>query len=95
MGAEKRHISQEKKSIYAEKGDVTVNYGEKKIRKILGNPPFFPEVFLGRDDDLVEVHDKLFKGENLLLLINGAGGALARRLSHPDTTTPIWMNTSI
>ena len=74
MGVENRHINLGDKSIYIEKGDVSVNYGEKKINKILGNPPFFPEVFLGRDNDLVEVHDKLFKGENLLLLINGQGG---------------------
>jgi hypothetical protein len=74
MREENRHISQREKSIYVEKGDVTVNYGEKKIKKILGNPPFFPEVFLGRDNDLTEVHDKLFQGENFLLLINGEGG---------------------
>ena len=75
MRGENRRIKLGDKSPYIEKTDnVTVNYGEKKIKKILGNPPFFPEVFLGRDNDLVEVHDKLFKGENLLLLINGEGG---------------------
>lgn len=75
MGEDNRRIKLGAKSPYIEKADhVTVNYGEKKIKKILGNPPFFPEVFLGRDNDLVEVHDKLFKGENLLLLINGEGG---------------------
>jgi len=75
MGVENRRIKLGDKSTYIEKADrVTVNYAEKKIKKILGNPPFFPEVFLGRDNDLVEVHDKLFSGENLLLLINGQGG---------------------
>ncbi|NTV47922.1 MAG: ATP-binding protein, partial [Chlorobiales bacterium] len=52
----------------------TFEYGGKKIRKFLGVPPFPPEVFLGRDDDLITVHDKLFKGDNLLLLVNGEGG---------------------
>jgi Flp pilus assembly protein TadD len=74
MRVENRQIKLGDKSIYAEQGNVTINYGEKKIKKILGHPPFFPEVFIGRDNDLVEVHDKLFKGENLLLLINGEGG---------------------
>ena len=74
MGIENRRIKLGDKSIYVEKGDVSVNYGEKKIDKILGIPPFISEVFLGRENDLIEVHDKLFKGENLLLLINGEGG---------------------
>ncbi|MEM6633356.1 MAG: NB-ARC domain-containing protein, partial [Bacteroidota bacterium] len=42
--------------------------------KILGNPPFDPEVFLGRAEDLEAVHTKLFEEENLLLLVNGQGG---------------------
>ena len=74
MSATDRYIQLGSNSIFVEQGDVTVNYGEKKIDKVLGNPPFFPEVFIGRDDDLIQVHDKLFKGENLLLLINGEGG---------------------
>ena len=44
------------------------------LPKILGNPPFFPDVFLGRDDDLAAIHKKLFQEENLLLLVNGEGG---------------------
>ncbi|WP_245153460.1 tetratricopeptide repeat protein [Chlorobaculum sp. 24CR] len=33
-----------------------------------------PEVFIGRDEKLQEVHDELFDGNNLLLLVNGEGG---------------------
>jgi len=50
------------------------NYGNKKINKILGMPPFMPEVFLGREADLTDVHKKLFEENNLLLLVNGEGG---------------------
>jgi hypothetical protein len=51
------------------------NFGDKAIPKILSTSlPFLPEFFLGRDADLEAVHDKLFSGENLLLLINGEGG---------------------
>lgn len=50
------------------------SYGEKKIYKHLTPPPLAPEVFLGREDDLEQVREKLFQGENLLLLVNGRGG---------------------
>jgi len=50
------------------------NYGEKKIAKYLGILPVIPEVFIGRDEKLQEVHDELFDGNNLLLLVNGEGG---------------------
>ncbi|NTV67207.1 MAG: ATP-binding protein [Chlorobaculum sp.] len=49
-------------------------YGEKKIAKYLGILPVIPEVFIGRDEKLKEVHDELFDGNNLLLLVNGEGG---------------------
>ena len=50
-------------------------YGDKKIPKILSTSlPFLPEFFLGREPDLEAVHEKLFSGENLLLLVNGEGG---------------------
>jgi tetratricopeptide (TPR) repeat protein len=52
-------------------------YGEKKnkeIPKILGITPVIPEVFIGRDEELQSVHDALFAGNNLLLLVNGEGG---------------------
>ena len=62
-------------------GDFTVgdttniyhNYGAEKIPKYLGTP-FIPDVFIGRETDLEEIHQKLFKGDNLLLLVNGEGG---------------------
>lgn len=31
-------------------------------------------MFLGREDDLTQVHRKLFGSENVLLLVNGEGG---------------------
>ncbi len=37
-------------------------------------PPFYPEVFLGREDDLAAIHHQLFHENNLLLLVNGEGG---------------------
>jgi tetratricopeptide (TPR) repeat protein len=49
-------------------------YGEKKITKYLGILPVIPEVFIGRDEELRSVHDALFDGDNLLLLVNGEGG---------------------
>lgn len=49
-------------------------YGGKNIPKYLGILPVIPEVFIGRDEKLQEVHDELFDGNNLLLLLNGEGG---------------------
>ena len=46
----------------------------KKIPKNLTPPPFLSEVFLGREDELMALHKKLFLDDNLLLLINGIGG---------------------
>ena len=86
MSEETRRIKQGDRSIYVEHGNVIVNYGTKQVRKYLGMPPFIPEVFFGREDDLDEVHDKLFSGNNLLLLVNGEGGigktTLASRYYH-------------
>jgi tetratricopeptide (TPR) repeat protein len=49
-------------------------------------PPFLSEVFLGREDELAEIHKQLFEGDNLLLLVNGMGGvgktSLATRYYH-------------
>nr|WKN39715.1 NB-ARC domain-containing protein [Tunicatimonas sp. TK19036] len=44
------------------------------VNKYLGKPPYFTEVFLGREYDLTAIHQKLFEGNNLLLLVNGEGG---------------------
>ena len=74
MDKEIRKIKQGDKGVYAEQGNITINYGDKKIKKILGTPPFFPEIFLGRDEDLTAIYKKLFKEESLLLLVNGEGG---------------------
>ena len=49
-------------------------YNGQKIPKYLTPPPFIPKVFLGREDDIQVVHQKLFSGQNLLLLVNGEGG---------------------
>ncbi|TNJ38706.1 ATP-binding protein [Chlorobaculum thiosulfatiphilum] len=51
-----------------------IRYGNKEIHKYLGILPVIPEVFIGRDEKLQEVHDKLFDGDNVLLLVNGEGG---------------------
>src|SRR3954463_331603 len=53
--------------------NVNIIYGDKKIKKFL-SAPFFTEIFLGREDDLIAVHNKLFNEQNLLLLVNGEGG---------------------
>ncbi|MDX1943759.1 MAG: NB-ARC domain-containing protein, partial [Saprospiraceae bacterium] len=42
--------------------------------KELTLPPFYPEVFIGREDDLKAIHHQLFNENNLLLLVNGEGG---------------------
>ncbi|MBN1929320.1 MAG: tetratricopeptide repeat protein [Chlorobiaceae bacterium] len=46
----------------------------KDIPKCIGITPVIPEVFIGRDEELQSVHDALFDGDNLLLLVNGEGG---------------------
>ena len=75
MDDAQRKIEQDQQSVYVENGNVTVNYASgKKIPKHLGTLPIIPDVFLGRDADLTIVHDKLFAGDNLLLLVNGEGG---------------------
>src|SRR5690606_33540111 len=63
------------KSIYAEQGNVYVTYaGERRIPHALTPPPFLTEIFLGRQDDLQLIHDKLFAPGSNLLLVNGEGG---------------------
>ena len=45
-----------------------------QIPHALTKPPFQSEIFLGRVEDLKNIKDKLFSGDNLLLLVNGQGG---------------------
>ena len=74
MGEKNHHTTLGDKSVYVEQGDVTINYGEKKISKHLTKSPFISDVFIGREDDIQVVHEKLFKGSQMLLLVNGEGG---------------------
>jgi len=48
--------------------------GNSKKTVILTTPPFIPPVFEGRAEELTQVHDKLFAGENFIMLVNGVGG---------------------
>ncbi|MEI6142948.1 MAG: NB-ARC domain-containing protein [Mariniphaga sp.] len=52
----------------------TTSNPKPEIPKFLTEPPFIPEVFLGREANLLEIKKKLFAGDNLLLLVNGNGG---------------------
>lgn len=54
-------------------GDVH-QYADRKIPRNLTAPPFDPPIFLGRTTELQQVHDRLFAGENFLMLVNGQGG---------------------
>ncbi len=49
------------------------SYGNKQIKKFLSSP-FIPETFLGRQEDLKNIHQQLFNGPNSLLLLSGEGG---------------------
>ncbi|MBK8443484.1 MAG: hypothetical protein IPL35_08745 [Sphingobacteriales bacterium] len=59
-------------------GDNNTHYhysGDKNIPPALTKPPFRSEIFLGREDDLKTIKEKLFsEGNNMLLLVNGHGG---------------------
>lgn len=46
----------------------------KPLKKNLTPPPFLSNVFIGRDQDLKNIHQALLKENNLLLLVNGEGG---------------------
>lgn len=37
-------------------------------------PPFMPEVFLGREEELMDIYEKLSDSSHFLLLVNGEGG---------------------
>ncbi len=71
-----------------------IKQGIADLRSGLGSPlpraltpnPFSPPVFIGREEKLEELHQKLFSGSNFLLLVNGKGGmgktSLASRYYH-------------
>ncbi|HMG15010.1 MAG TPA: tetratricopeptide repeat protein, partial [Saprospiraceae bacterium] len=63
-----------------------LNLFRPSIGHHLTEPPFRPEVFLGREDDLEDIRKRLFEDNNLLLLVNGNGGvgktSLASRYYH-------------
>lgn len=46
----------------------------KSVPHALTIPPFKPELFLGRDEDLSTIKDKFFKQNTQLLLVSGEGG---------------------
>ncbi len=64
--------------------------GKLVIDRQLTEPPFMPEVFLGREDDLEDIRRMLFEESNLLLLVNGNGGigktSLAAKYYHKYDT---------
>jgi len=78
MNEEDRQVNQDEKGTYIEKpnGDVYIQYGERKIPRALTPSPILSDIFIGREDELEEVQQKLFHAqkENLLLLVNGRGG---------------------
>ena len=74
MTDKSRRIRLGDKSVYIEKTRDVIIYEGKKIKKLLGSIPVYPEVFIGRDDDLKKIHEKLFNEQNGLLLVNGEGG---------------------
>lgn len=74
MTEENRTTNQGDKSNYFENVEtINVKNAGKKIPKNLTRPPFISGVFIGREDDIRIVHDKLFNNSQLLLLVNGQG----------------------
>lgn len=67
-------VTQGDKSVYVEGNANIVYNANEPIPQILNSPPFIPEVFIGRENSLQQLHDSLFSEENLLLLVNGNGG---------------------
>lgn len=52
----------------------TIIYKEREVSRLLTTPPFNPPIFIGRAEELKAVHEKLFAGQNFLMLVNGQGG---------------------
>ncbi len=55
-------------------GDKIIYENDKKILKYLGNIPTYPEFFIGRDNEVEAIHQRLTTNQNILLLVNGRGG---------------------
>lgn len=57
-------------------GTVNINFqaATKAVPKKMGGTPFQSQIFLGRDEDIQRIHNRLWNEGNLLLLMNGEGG---------------------
>ncbi|MCP5064525.1 MAG: tetratricopeptide repeat protein [Ignavibacteriae bacterium] len=66
--------------------DILKAVNHTNIPHAITKDPIFPQDFIGRDNELKELHKKLFAGENFILLVNGKGGigktALAAKYYH-------------
>ncbi|MEM1325691.1 MAG: NB-ARC domain-containing protein, partial [Bacteroidota bacterium] len=49
-------------------------YLGREVRRFFNLPPHYPDVFIGREDDLPKIKELLFSDDNILLLVNGEGG---------------------
>ena len=68
-------VNQGDQSAYIENTETVNIYKKgKNPPKVMGNTPLYPDVFLGRENDLTNIHTRLFNDKNLLLLVNGQGG---------------------
>ena len=59
---------------HSEINNPVFEYGNKSIKKFLGNIPSNPPFLIGTESKLEQIHQKLFNDNNLLLLVNGEGG---------------------
>lgn len=67
-----------------------IEHRSQKLPHHLTTPPFETEGFLGREDELGSIKQKLFEGDNKLLLVSGEGGvgktSLASKYYHKYKT---------
>ncbi|POZ52019.1 tetratricopeptide repeat protein [Methylovulum psychrotolerans] len=54
--------------------ETHIHYAEKSLPRHLTTTPFIPDVFEGRDEDLLAIRAKLEVSNQPLLLVNGQGG---------------------
>ncbi len=69
-----RQVNQPVGGVYNERPTIININREGEISHNLTPPPFIPEIFEGREDDLQAVRQRLLADTNLLLLVNGEGG---------------------